>query len=181
MKCLEYKGYIGSIEVDFEENFLHGKLLHIRDLVTYEGSSPEELRQAFEESVDFYLEDCAETGVEPDKPFKGSFNIRVSPELHKELAMCARSLNRSLNDYVGFILRNHHSFDTHRKAAQAASEAAWFAMSGFSRVSSRTEIDARLLTKTHGTHTQEKSVGTEKENPSVLEFKPVLHGSERIQ
>jgi predicted HicB family RNase H-like nuclease len=74
---MEYKGYQGSIEVSLEDNVLHGKILHIVDLVTFEAQTPDGLRQAFEGEVDEYLTFCEEEGVAPDKPFKGTFNVRV--------------------------------------------------------------------------------------------------------
>ncbi len=107
MSDMKYKGYLGSTEVDVQDNVLHGKLLFIKDLVTYEASSPAELRVVFEEAVDDYLEDCADQGVEPDSPFKGQFNVRVTPALHRQLAVCARSQGKSMNEYVADVLRCH--------------------------------------------------------------------------
>lgn len=107
MTVLKYKDYVGSIEFDLEENNLCGKLLHIRDLVTYEADSPADLKVAFEEAVDDYLEDCLAEGQEPDKPFKGSFNVRISPTLHRELALEAKSRNVTLNEHVSTLLATH--------------------------------------------------------------------------
>lgn len=107
MNTMKYKNYIGSAEVDFDDNILHGKLLHIKDLVTYEATSPEALETEFRAAVDDYLADCKDMGVEPDTPFKGQFNVRVSPELHRELSICARAQNVSLNEYVARVLTCH--------------------------------------------------------------------------
>lgn len=104
---LKYKGYVGSIEVDLEANLLFGKLLHIRDLVNYEAQNPADLKTAFEEAVEDYLADCAAEGVEPDTPFKGQFNVRIAPKLHRELAFAAKRDDRSLNDYVEYVLSFH--------------------------------------------------------------------------
>jgi predicted HicB family RNase H-like nuclease len=109
MKCLEYIGYLGSFEMDMSDNILHGKLLHIKDLVTYEGASPKELEEQFKLAVEDYIASCEADGIEPDKPFKGSFNIRIRPELHRELARSARESGKSLNDYVGCVLIEHRS------------------------------------------------------------------------
>lgn len=111
MTILKYKGYIGSSEVDVDDNILHGKLLFIRDLITFEAETPFELKKAFEEAVDDYLADCRSEGVEPDKPCKGQFNVRVSPELHRDLALAAMSEDKSLNDYVQGVLQCHTSVD----------------------------------------------------------------------
>ena len=107
MTDMKYKGYLGSTDVDVQDNILHGKLLFIKDLVTYEASTPSELKVAFEEAVDDYLADCVEQGVEPDVPFKGLFNVRVAPELHRQLAVCARSFGKTMNEYVAEVLRCH--------------------------------------------------------------------------
>lgn len=104
---LKYKGYVGSIEVDLEANLLFGKLLHIRDLVNYEAQNPADLKTAFEEAVDDYLADCVAEGVEPDTPFKGQFNVRIAPKLHRELAVAAKRDDRTLNDYVAYVLSHH--------------------------------------------------------------------------
>jgi predicted HicB family RNase H-like nuclease len=118
---LKYKGYIGSVEVDMEDGILYGKLLHIRDLINYEAETPAELKAAFEEAVDDYLQECEDQGVNPDVPFKGQFNVRVSASLHRELAISAKSYGKTLNAYVEQILKSHeHMFvpDTVRPQLQ---------------------------------------------------------------
>lgn len=96
--CLEYKGYFGSAEISLEDNVLYGKLLHIKDVISYEGATPDALEHAFREAVNDYLATCEACGDAPDKPFKGTFNVRVSPELHRELAVRAVKLETSLNE-----------------------------------------------------------------------------------
>lgn len=81
MKHLKYKGYLGTVEPDFENNILHGKLAFIRDLVTFEAETLADLEREFKTSVDLYLQSCVEDGKEPDAPFKGVFNVRLDPEL----------------------------------------------------------------------------------------------------
>jgi len=111
---LEYKGYVGSAEVSIEDGVNFGKLLYIRDLVSYESETASGLRKAFEEAVDDYLEQCSDLGVEPDQPYKGSFNVRVSSQLHRELVVCARQANVTLNEYTLRVLQNHRRLDTER-------------------------------------------------------------------
>ena len=82
MKTMNYKGYLGSVEFSLEDNCLFGRLLHVNDLVNYEADSPVLLKKAFKEAVDDYLATCKQLGKEPDKFFKGSFNVRVTPGLH---------------------------------------------------------------------------------------------------
>lgn len=97
-KTLEYKGYSGSIEVSIEDACLYGKILFITDIVTFEAETPQELKKAFESAVDDYVITCEEIGKEPQKPFKGTFNIRISPELHREAAVAAQRNGISLNE-----------------------------------------------------------------------------------
>lgn len=97
---MEYKGYIGTVEFSAENNILFGKVIGINGLVSYEGESVSQLRADFEESVDDYIEMCTEKGIEPQKCYKGSFNVRISPELHHTLAVFATSHNMTLNATV---------------------------------------------------------------------------------
>jgi predicted HicB family RNase H-like nuclease len=100
MKPLQYKGYLGSIECNPEENCLRGKILYITDLVTYEAGTPAEVKTAFEEAVDDYLATCAQVGKDADKSFKGTFNVRMAPEQHKAAAVAAVLERTTLNDFV---------------------------------------------------------------------------------
>ncbi len=105
---LEYKGYIGSIEFSDEDMVFYGKVQGIRSLISYEGISAKSLVKDFHEAVDDYLELCSKRGVEPERSYKGTFNIRITPELHKSAAIYAYSHQISLNSVVekaltGFI------------------------------------------------------------------------------
>jgi predicted HicB family RNase H-like nuclease len=97
---LEYKGYVGSVEVDLAENFLHGRLCFIRDVVAYRSADIASLKTAFENAVDDYLATCAELGDAPDVPCKGSFNVRVGPELHQAIALASAREDVTLNEWV---------------------------------------------------------------------------------
>lgn len=97
---MKYKGYVGQVEFDDDANIFHGEVINLRDVVTFQGSSVQELRNAFEESVDDYLEFCEERGESPDKPYSGKFMLRLEPELHKMLAIRARKERKSLNALV---------------------------------------------------------------------------------
>jgi predicted HicB family RNase H-like nuclease len=100
MKHLEYKGYTGSIEYSKEDDLLYGKVLGIRGLISYEGTTGKELEQDFKEVIDEYLADCKEQGIAVEKPFKGSFNVRISKELHQKAALLAMEEEMSLNNFV---------------------------------------------------------------------------------
>jgi len=97
---MEYKGYFGSAEVDVEGNALVGKLLFMRDVITYSAATAKGLQKAFREAVDDYLETCKELGTEPDTPCKGTFNVRIGPELHRQVALIARTKGMGLNEFV---------------------------------------------------------------------------------
>lgn len=103
---LNYKGYYGSIEVSIEDNVLHGKILFINDLVTYEANNVSGLKTAFQEEVDDYIAFCAEVGKEPEKPFRGTFNVRIDPELHKKAAIEAVKRGLTLNQFVSTAISN---------------------------------------------------------------------------
>lgn len=97
---LTYKGYLGTVNFSAESEVFYGKVHGINDLVTFEGKSVKELKNAFNDSVDDYLETCKELSKQPDKTFKGSFNVRISTELHKRAAVIASEKSISLNDFV---------------------------------------------------------------------------------
>ena len=82
---MEYKGYIGKVEFDDDADIFHGEVINLRDVITFQGDSVEEIRQAFRESVDDYLAFCAERNEEPEKPFSGKFVVRIPPELHRKI------------------------------------------------------------------------------------------------
>lgn len=97
---MEYKGYIGSVEFSEEDGILFGKVLGIRTLLSYEGENGKELLKDFHSAVDEYLSLCEEKGIEPEHAYKGSFNVRISPELHKMIAVRATEQQISLNRFV---------------------------------------------------------------------------------
>lgn len=97
---MEYKGYVGSVEFSEEDALFYGKVLGIHSLISYEGNNAAELVADFHGAVDDYLEVCAQSGTEPEKAYKGSFNVRISPELHKQAVIAAMSHNMSLNSFV---------------------------------------------------------------------------------
>jgi len=97
---ITYKHFIGSVHFSAEDETFHGKIEGIPDLITYEGKSVMELKRAFREAVEDYLTICKESGKTPHKSFKGSFNVRLTPELHKKAATKAALQGISLNQLV---------------------------------------------------------------------------------
>lgn len=97
---MEYLGYLGRVEFDDEAGVFHGEVANLRDVITFEGTTVEELRRAFRESVDDYLAFCASRGEEPDRPFSGQFVTRIGPELHRAVSQAAQREGKSLNAWV---------------------------------------------------------------------------------
>ncbi|NOU62344.1 type II toxin-antitoxin system HicB family antitoxin [Marinifilum caeruleilacunae] len=106
MNTLTYKNFIGSFNYIEEDDILHGKIEGIIDLVTFEGDSIAEIKEAFIEAVDDYLYICKEVGKEPLKSYKGSFNVRVSSDLHRDASMLAVKRKLNLNQFVKQAIEN---------------------------------------------------------------------------
>lgn len=103
---MEYKGYYGTVEYSAKDDVLFGKVIGVRGLISYEGDSVQSLKADFEEAVDDYLETCEAAGVEPEKNYKGSFNVRIEPELHRSLAVFAAAHSITLNTAVETAVRD---------------------------------------------------------------------------
>ena len=100
MTMMHYKGYEAVVEFDEDAEIFHGEVLNLRDVITFQGETVQELRRAFQESVDDYLAFCAERGEEPERPYSGTFTVRIPPVLHRDIAFQARLKNKSLNSWV---------------------------------------------------------------------------------
>src|SRR5271168_2166803 len=97
---MEYKGYVGKVEFDDEAEIFHGEVIDTRDVITFQGRSVDELKTAFQESIDDYLALCKQRGEEPNKPFSGQFVTRIPPELHRQVNLAASISGKSLNAWV---------------------------------------------------------------------------------
>jgi|TARA_R100000049_G_C1952788_1_gene102131 predicted HicB family RNase H-like nuclease len=110
---MKYKGFIGSVDFDLDDKVLHGCVLHTTDLVTYDGESLPELEENFQAAVDQYLELCEKHQKTPIKSMSGTFNCRIGPELHKDLAIAAFERETNINSIVIEAITNHlHPKDT---------------------------------------------------------------------
>lgn len=103
---IQYKGYIGSVEFSEEDSVFFGKVLGIRSLISYEGENAKELIEDFHNAIDDYLAGCEADGKTPETAFKGSFNVRLSPELHRKLFIYTTAHEMSINKYVEETLKN---------------------------------------------------------------------------
>jgi predicted HicB family RNase H-like nuclease len=97
---LEYKGYRGKVEYDADARIFHGEVIGLRDVITFQGMSVEEIETAFRDSIDDYLDFCEARGESPDKPYSGKFVVRMSEELHRSVADLAQLEDESLNTVV---------------------------------------------------------------------------------
>ena len=102
---LHYKNFIGSVEFSEEDACFHGKVIGIKSLISFEGDCVSSITDDFHKSVDEYLKFCADKGKEPEKPFKGSFNVRIDADLHRKLALTASKRRVSLNTLVEDAIR----------------------------------------------------------------------------
>ena len=106
---LSYKNYNGTVEYSKEDKCLFGKVVGIKSLLSYEGESVKALEQEFQNVIDGYLADCKERNVDPEQPYKGTFNVRISPELHRNIAVYAiehgKSLNAVVEEAIGNMVR----------------------------------------------------------------------------
>jgi predicted HicB family RNase H-like nuclease len=101
---MKYKGYIGHVEYDDEAKIFHGEVVGLKDIITFQGSSVEELEEAFKDSVEDYLAWCKKRKEKPEKTFSGTFNLRIPPGLHARLALQAKSMGVSLNSFIAQTL-----------------------------------------------------------------------------
>ena len=97
---LNYKGYSGRVEFDDESGLLHGEVIDLRDVVTFQGRSVEEVESTFRDSIDDYLAFCEERGEQPDKPFSGRLMLRLPPDLHRRVYVRAQHEGKSLNQWI---------------------------------------------------------------------------------
>ena len=97
---MKYKNYIGHVVFDDEADIFHGEVINTKDVITFQGTTVDEVKQAFVDSIDDYLAFCAERGESPEKPFSGKFNLRLSPELHQKACLLAKEKETSLNNWV---------------------------------------------------------------------------------
>lgn len=100
MSMMHYKGYEAVVEFDEDAEIFHGEVLNLRDVITFQASTARDLKQAFADSVEDYLEFCRSRGEEPEKPFSGQFVVRTEPVLHKAVSLAAKREGVSLNKWV---------------------------------------------------------------------------------
>jgi predicted HicB family RNase H-like nuclease len=101
---MEYKGYLARVEFDDEAHLFHGEVVNIRDVITFQGKSVDELHRALRESVEDYLAFCAERRKQPEKLFSGRFTVQLSPEAHRRIVFAAERAGKRLDSWVAEVL-----------------------------------------------------------------------------
>jgi len=100
---MKYKDYLANIVFDAEADIFHGEVVNIRDVITFQGKSTDELKQAFKDSIEDYLEFCGELGEAPEKPFSGRFTINLPPELHRKVIFEIEKSGKNVENWVAEI------------------------------------------------------------------------------
>lgn len=118
---LTYKGYHGSVEPSLRDRQLKGRVLFIQEDVCYKSQTLDGIRNAFENAIDDYLTRCLAGNKAPERPFRGQFNVRVTPDLHKSAALRAEQERTSLNSIVVNALRAYLTNPTNAAPASTAS------------------------------------------------------------
>lgn len=103
---MRYKEYIAKVVYDDEAEIFHGDVINLRDVITFQGKSIKELKQAFIDSIEDYLDFCKERGEEPDKPFSGRFTINLPPDLHKKIVLEIEKSDKNLENWVQDIFEH---------------------------------------------------------------------------
>jgi predicted HicB family RNase H-like nuclease len=105
MSTMSYKGYTARVDFDDDDGIFYGRIAGIRDGVGFHADTVSDLRQAFHEAVDDYIETCAKLGKTPLKPYSGNVMLRIDPELHARVAIAAELAGKSLNQWGEDVLR----------------------------------------------------------------------------
>ncbi len=100
MSTVNYKGYIAKIEPDLDDGILVGRVINTRDIIGFHGETVSQAIESFHSAINEYLEDCKQKGINPNKPYTGNFNLRLSPQLHSQIAVNAAKADKSINQWV---------------------------------------------------------------------------------
>lgn len=103
---MQYKGYSGKVDYDDEAEIFHGEVIGLRDVITFQGKTVDEIKQAFRDSVDDYLTFCAQLGQAPEKPFTGKFMLRLTPDLHRKVYVASKQSGESINSWLNEQLQH---------------------------------------------------------------------------
>ncbi|OIO94154.1 MAG: antitoxin HicB [Armatimonadetes bacterium CG2_30_59_28] len=119
---MEHKGYLAHTEFDDEGNVFHGEVVNVRDVITFQGKTVEELRRAFQDSVEDYLTFCADRGEEPERPFAGRFTVRLSPEQHRRVVLAAEKAGKGIEKWMTKVVTQAAGSGTEGKSRKLSSQ-----------------------------------------------------------
>ncbi len=147
-----YKGYTGRVEIDLDAEILFGRVIDITDVITFQGKTVDEARQAFNDSVDDYLAFCDERGEEPERPFSGKILFRTSPERHRRIFIAANLQGKSVNAWLDEVLSEaaEHIIMEHNESTTSSKEATSQWRLAFGESSYRSEDIQQFLAATRG-------------------------------
>ncbi|MBM4047827.1 MAG: type II toxin-antitoxin system HicB family antitoxin [Planctomycetes bacterium] len=117
---MEYKGYLARTEFDDEANVFHGEVINIRDVITFQGKSVDELRQALKDSVEDYFAFCAQRGEKPERPFAGPLTVRLSPQQQRQVVLAAEKAGKRIERWIAEVLTQAASLGRRTKAGKVA-------------------------------------------------------------
>lgn len=116
---LEYKRYIAQLDFDLNDGIIIGKVVNTKDIISFHANTLPEAKEAFIDIIDTYLSACEEEGISPSKPYSGKFNLRIDPDLHRELTIEAAQEGLSLNDITEHLIKlglsHKHSVETNNR------------------------------------------------------------------
>ncbi|HEX5321694.1 MAG TPA: type II toxin-antitoxin system HicB family antitoxin [Stellaceae bacterium] len=104
MTTMSHDGYVALVELDEEAGLFHGEVINTRDVLTFQGQTPDELKTAFVETIADYIEWCRERGKPPERPYSGHFTLRLPPDLHRRIAAAAARERKSVNAFIADAL-----------------------------------------------------------------------------
>lgn len=104
MTTMHHSGYVATIELDEDAGIFHGEVINTRDVLTFQGRTLDQLKKAFADTIEDYVAWCCQRGKEPERPYSGNFTLRVSPDLHRRVAVAAARAGKSLNGFVAETL-----------------------------------------------------------------------------
>jgi predicted HicB family RNase H-like nuclease len=105
MSSMSYKGYTARVEFDERDNIFVGRILGVRNIISFHGETVAELRAELKSAVDDYLAECEEQGLKPEKPASGKLLLRVPPEIHGKALVVAQAAGKSLNQWATEVLQ----------------------------------------------------------------------------
>ena len=104
MDTINHDGYRGSVRFSAQDHVVHGQIIGINDVITFEGETVDALENAFREAITDYIAFCKEVGKTPERTYSGRIPLRIDQDLHRRIAAEAKSAGSSLNGWIAEVL-----------------------------------------------------------------------------